>query len=131
MKTAKEWFEQLPEPIRTQAKENSSYLNDIYSNLAECLQMNFGWSSTIQGHTYWSKIRNRAQSGEFNQPTPNIHGWIPVGERLPTEDDGDENSDVMVLDRNGLKSIARYYWVKINITHWQPLPKLPEVKNGK
>ena len=59
----------------------------------------------------------------------NLHGWIPVSERLPTKDDADENGDVLVLDHNNVKSICTPKWVKINsewLRFWQPLPKLPE-----
>ena len=59
-------------------------------------------------------------------------GWIPVSERLP------ENiSNVLILSR-GEQLIASYHskyslWYvpfvdKPVVTHWMPLPELPEVK---
>ena len=135
-KTAKEWYQQLPEPIRSEAIENWNK-SDITGkgDLLECLPDSleaFWWDWTPQLFDYWKDIKDRARNGEFNQPTPNLHGWIPVGEMLPTVEDGDENGDVMVLDKNKMKSICKPKWVKINIDliqFWQPLPKLPEVKN--
>jgi hypothetical protein len=132
-KSAKEWFAHLPEPIRSQAVANSNNLNMDYSTLAECLFKNFIWIDTPQGDDYWCETHNRADAGEFDQAEPNQHGWISVSDRLPTAEDGDERGDVLVLDKNGLKSIGSPKWVKINkdwIQFWQPLPKLPEVKGG-
>jgi len=127
-KTAKEWFEQLPEPIRTQAieaweKSNWNTKNYLCESLVDALN-NWEWDD------YWGDVFNRFVKGEFD--TPNLHGWIPVSERLPTVRDADESYNIMVLTSEGEKAITS--WVIINpnsITHWQPLPKLPEVKNGK
>lgn len=93
----------------------------------------FQWGITPQGGNYWAEISSRAERGEFDQPDPNLHGWIPVTDRLPTADDADENGEVLVLDKNGLKSIGSPKWVKTMrsfIKSWQQLPKLQEVKGG-
>lgn len=127
-KPALQWFEQLPEPIRSQAIANSYGLSTQYANIGECLYLNFEGAKTSQGYEYWDTIRTRARNGEFDQP--NLHGWIPVGERLPTDEDGDENGDVLTLNFNNKKQI--FNWVAVRpavIQFWQPLPKLPEVKS--
>ena len=61
--------------------------------------------------------------------------WIPVSERLP---DGDVAS-VMIYTESGGVAEGQYYptikaWKQFrwsvenaNVTHWMPLPKLPEV----
>ena len=56
----------------------------------------------------------------------NLHGWIPVSERLPTAEDADELGDVLILTNNGVKKIVNWIAIKPNITFWQQLPKLPE-----
>lgn len=56
--------------------------------------------------------------------------WIPVTERLPEDDD-----DVLIMSSGSISmgyfNIFRGYWVAYegdddNITHWMPLPELPE-----
>ena len=65
-----------------------------------------------------------------------LNGWIPVSDRLPEE--GGEDYLVII---NGIISIGLFrsdhnkFHSEIHndfdkVTHWQPLPKLPEVKNG-
>jgi hypothetical protein len=127
-KTAKEWFEQLPEPYRTQALENcTSDYEDI--SLSEAIFGGFVWQLTPQGNEYWLGIRNRAKQGEFDMPQPNLNGWIPVSERLPTKEDADEFENVLILRENARKSITKFDMVRFcdkETTMWQPLPKLPE-----
>ena len=135
-KTAKEWYQQLPEPIRSQAVANSRGLDVIYSTLSGCLFANFTWTQTAQGEDYWYEIHFRAQYGEFDQPEPNLHGWIAVTDRLPTAEDGDENGEVLVLlTPNKIPKKTIFAWRSLqnasNETMWQPLPKLPEVKGGE
>jgi hypothetical protein len=138
-KTAKEWFEQLPEPYRTQAIENweKSKISDKENPV---ISLNwaldtFIWKKTIQGGDYWQVIWDRAFKGEFDTPQPNLNGWIPVSERLPTKEDADEFGKVLVLrdviesQINNCKSITDWNLVKHcdkETTMWQPLPKLPE-----
>ena len=64
-----------------------------------------------------------------------MNNWISVDDGLPDKDD-----DYLVLSQGHI-SIAKY-WLTIHrwlssdarisdgqlVTHWQPLPKLPEVK---
>ena len=55
--------------------------------------------------------------------------WIPVSERLPTEDDADKLTGLVLFKRsNGW--IHTDYWVaaqdlKDTNTHWMPLPEPP------
>ena len=135
-KTPLEWYQHLPEPYRMEAVENWLGCEDLFKghpveSLCEAIAI-FIWDEIPQPLSYWSDIYARSYFGEFDKVPPKLHGWIPVGERLPEESDGDENGDVMVLDKNKLKSICKPKWVKINIDliqFWQPLPKLPEVQS--
>jgi len=141
-KTAKEWFEQLPEPIRTQAIENTKHAqpytgDNIFESLYSALFGGFNWDLTKQGEEYWNRIADRAYRGEFD--TPNLHGWIPVSKRLPTTEDADEFGNVLILRETTehqietCKSIIKWDMLRHcnkETTMWQPLPKLPEVQNG-
>jgi hypothetical protein len=71
-KTALEWFNQLPEPYRTQAIENSTRPDSVYQSLAGALMRNFTWESTPQGGIHWLQITNRAELGEFDTPQAEI-----------------------------------------------------------
>jgi hypothetical protein len=149
-KLAKEWFAHLPEPIRSQAVANCRGLDVTYSTLSGCLFANFTWSKTPQCNDYWYDIYTRAEAGEFDQPEPNLHGWISVKDRLPTQGEavlviGDFNSELSgFLEKNQCGLVAwgsvEYSQCKdycyfpqwyTNIKFWQPLPKLPEVKGGE
>lgn len=62
MKTAKEWFETLEEPYRTQAIEitsNEDMLNLEYEGLLYALYGSFTWFETPQGHEYWGKLHEK------------------------------------------------------------------------
>lgn len=59
MKTAREWFEELPEDVRKKAINNSEKegLDDIPElSLSISLFGAFVWSDTPEGHDFWSKI---------------------------------------------------------------------------
>jgi hypothetical protein len=71
-KTALEWFNQLPEPYRTQAIENSTRPDAVYQSLARALIRNFNWASTPQKKFYWHDIYERAELGEFDTPQAEI-----------------------------------------------------------
>lgn len=55
--------------------------------------------------------------------------WIPVSKRLPTEEDANEDGEVLVLHRSGLcealfwDDVARYHAM---LSHWMPLPEPPK-----
>lgn len=83
-----------------------------------------------------------ANSGQFAAHSGSF-GWIPVGERLPTDDDLDDYGNVLVAvesDRQTpwteagyLDDDWRWYWDRIDepiegatrVTHWMPVPEPP------
>lgn len=61
--------------------------------------------------------------------------WIPVSERLPTEDDADEKGNVLCYWTDEAIETYQARWIdewnsdrnhKDKITHWRPLPPKPE-----
>ena len=58
MKTIREHFEQLPEPYRTEAIENTKYdiLGITEYSIADALLSAFTWDNTKQGYMYWSNL---------------------------------------------------------------------------
>ena len=68
MKPILEWYEQLPEPIRSQAIANCS----SYYRERDCLHRAIGagmiWCRTPEGFQYWSDVYDKAERGEFNKP---------------------------------------------------------------
>lgn len=69
MKTAREWFAQLPEPIRSEAMENARDLDSEYDSLAGAITNQFSWRKTPQRHDYWYRIAKKAERGDYNKPT--------------------------------------------------------------
>jgi hypothetical protein len=66
-KTILEWYEQLPEPIRSQAIENFNGMIGYVSDVADATISGFTWNDTPQGWHYWSDIHAKAQR-EFDAP---------------------------------------------------------------
>lgn len=68
MKTIKEWFETLPEPIRSQAIINTRVCDLINreNSLSEAIWNSFIWEKTFEGLDYWKDIADRAEAGDFN-----------------------------------------------------------------
>lgn len=70
--TITEWLEQLPEPARTQALNNTEVCpypgneNKELPSLFLAISMGFIWHQTPEGINYWSDIHDRAQKGEFH-----------------------------------------------------------------
>lgn len=60
--------------------------------------------------------------------------WIPVGERLPEEEQDvvvftNEGTHVAALDEDGIWCPSHGDgWMFPEVTHWMPLPEPPEVK---
>lgn len=73
MKPILEWYEDLPEPYRSQAIENYNpeYVNKshfIFNNpIAQSLFYGFVWADTKQGYQYWNSVTDKAISGEFDK----------------------------------------------------------------
>ena len=61
-----------------------------------------------------------------------VQRWIPVEERLPTEDDSNGHGNVLVL--NPGRSANIWSWDSVHspvVTHWMPLLKAPEDESTK
>lgn len=58
MKTIREWLEELPEPYRTQAIENTEdeLLLERVESLKKAVKCAFIWNKSPQGHEYWSEL---------------------------------------------------------------------------
>jgi len=61
MKTYLEWFNELPEPYRTEAIDNirardEDRLSLTTRKLSTAIDSAFTWSNTPQGHDYWSRL---------------------------------------------------------------------------
>lgn len=65
MKTVRQWFEELPEPYRTQALANTEeeMLDIDDDSVAGSLLGAFRWDSSLEGHEYWQDISDTL----FNQ----------------------------------------------------------------
>lgn len=71
MKPIKEWFDTLPEPIRSQALKNhydfwyrgsNEHLNFKESSLRNALIVSFPFTNTPEGYDYWVFISNIKRS---------------------------------------------------------------------
>lgn len=73
------------------------------------------------------KCRCEIESGFEVDP---LNGWIPVTERLPTAEDGNEDGEVLVYHpSSGL--YEGMYWNDVSIhrkllSHWMPMPEPPK-----
>lgn len=56
MKLILDWYDQLPEPIRSQAIENYDGMYKGAEYLARAISLGFVWSKTDQGRQYWLDI---------------------------------------------------------------------------
>ena len=57
-----------------------------------------------------------------------VQKWIPVSERLPTEEDADEYETVYAISKGSYPK--QWHWTKVaelhdHFTHWMPLPPEP------
>lgn len=79
-----EWYEQLPEPIRSQAIENydpdfSKLVDEMASSSVNAIWWGFDWEETEekgQGLDYWFEVCNRAKAGEFDDPIEKLKRLI-------------------------------------------------------
>ena len=69
MKTIREWFNELPEPFRTQALQASTERRLGYpaGSMANAIDEGFAWTITQQGGNYWSAIHNKCWAIEDEQ----------------------------------------------------------------
>lgn len=59
-----------------------------------------------------------------------IQKWIPVTERLPTEDDANETESILAINKDE-GYVGRWIWDIVaryptEFTHWMPLPEPPK-----
>jgi len=61
MKTILDWYQELPEPYRTQAIENcdEDSLNIFENNIKSAISGGFLWFDTEQGADYWLVLYDR------------------------------------------------------------------------
>ena len=57
-KTLQQWFEEIPEPYRTQAIANipDKRKTQTYHSLADAVVMGFLWVDSPQGDEYWDEF---------------------------------------------------------------------------
>lgn len=55
-KTIRQWFEELPEPYRSQAIDNCIDPDRIESSQSAALDLGLDWGSTPQGYDYWEEF---------------------------------------------------------------------------
>lgn len=69
--TITQWLEKLPEPLRTQALNNTEFYpypgaqNKPVETLAHALS-GFIWRHTPEGLNYWCDVQIRAERGDFD-----------------------------------------------------------------
>lgn len=58
MKTVQKWFEELPEPQKSQAINNTTgnVLKSGAESLSDALLTSFPWNHTKEGFDYWNKL---------------------------------------------------------------------------
>jgi hypothetical protein len=63
MKTAREWFKELPDDIEKMAVENAEKCPDgiiiddrIFEDLSDAIEGSFTWIETPQGHDFWQNV---------------------------------------------------------------------------
>lgn len=80
MKMISKWFEELPEPYKTQALENWDRIEQPDTNcphMSNALGMAFFWDETPQDHEYWHRlyleyvIKERQNEGSKNSSDDN------------------------------------------------------------
>lgn len=81
MRPILEWYEQLPEPYRSQAIENYAGEIEVAKSLKDAICYGFLWRKTPQGHWYWYGISIRAKRGEFDTPLTKLYPLIAVLEQ--------------------------------------------------
>ena len=68
MKTILEWYEELPEPIRSQAIANYDGEYLVADSLTNAISRGFYWGKSPEGQDYWQDIENKAEEGEYDPP---------------------------------------------------------------
>lgn len=70
-KTIREWFEELPEPQRSQAIDNAHvYLDWSTYSLSNAIAISFSWQDSPQGYKYWEDVCSEISAKEDNKTAP-------------------------------------------------------------
>jgi hypothetical protein len=74
MKTAKEWFETLPSPVKEKALANLEAVgrlnsNHKYESLHDTILCAFDWYSTPEGSKYWESIASASKNPNKEEPS--------------------------------------------------------------
>ena len=134
-KTILEWLNQLPEPYKSQAIENTKNDdpfsgNEIVDSLWKAIDGGFLWSSTPQGSDYWFEITARAANGEFNTPDDTIP-WPPESDWSNAPD----NTFARAVDSDGacyhfmLTPASRLYEHPTWVESRRPCGKIHDMTN--
>lgn len=92
------------------------------------------------GHEHGCSVHGcaiiRAAAKEIEILREKVPKWIPVTEKIPPDQE-----EVLVLTRskNGVRNVDKGYWAidhfihrgRSEVTHWMPLPGLPEEVNDE
>lgn len=73
MKPILEWYEELPEPIRSQAIANYDpefYRDSMAESLVKAIGAGFNWEESPEKDDYWEEIYDLAESGDYDKTTP-------------------------------------------------------------
>ena len=58
-KPLNDWFNELPEPYRTKAINNTKNLDITIDSIQSGLLCAFMWSTSEEGYSYWSELFNK------------------------------------------------------------------------
>ncbi len=76
MKPILEWYEELPEPIRSQAIANHdpSFYGDADEapSRSDAISEGFSWKQSPQGHNHWEAVHDKAEAGHYDKPPTTI-----------------------------------------------------------
>lgn len=110
MKIAREWFNELPEPIRSKAIANiSEELEVKYPGLPGAIIGAFVWEDTPEGASYWGDVLDRYL------PTPS-DAWEGVKE--PTTEFNHRDHNVGDSDYSKYKIQVWDIWKEYNLNPW-------------
>ena len=69
MKPILEWYEELPEPIRSQSIANYDGDLECTDTLHVAIQMGFAWGSSPEKHDYWYSVYQNCIDDVYIQTT--------------------------------------------------------------
>ena len=82
-KTIEQWFQELPEPYRTQTLENCEKQSTIDWNaadatcdkLSDAVALGFLWQDTPEGEEYWQEVYDTIAANEFDEEHDEEQRW--------------------------------------------------------